>query len=102
MHAQYADAGLAIVAVSVDVDIADARKFLDEYPARFATFLDADGKMAHSYDLPGMPTSFIFDRKGQRVSRHAGFRGKDAPELEKTLKALLGAGQREPEAGGPQ
>ena len=90
MHARYAESGLAILAVSVDVDAADARSFLERYPARFETFLDPDGEMAGEFDLPGMPSSFLFGRDGRRLASHIGFRSARAANMEREIRSALG------------
>lgn len=81
--------GLAIVAVSVDKAAEDARGFAASHPARFALALDSGGACPAAYQLPGMPTSFIIDRRGVIRAVHPGFRASDAPEIrQQVLEAL--------------
>jgi len=84
-----ADRGLAIVAVSVDKTAEDARGFAASHPARFALALDRTGTCPAAYQLPGMPTSFIIDRRGVIRAVHAGFRASDVPEIRRQLSEAL-------------
>ena len=93
MHARYAERGLTVIGVSVDVERADAERFLQRYPADFATLLDAAGELASRFDLPGMPTSFLFDRQGRQLSRHVGFRSKRKADMETAIRQALDTGK---------
>lgn len=68
---------LAIVAVNVDEKRADAQAFLDDYETPFDIVFDHDGLLATQHQVPGMPTSFLFDRDGTLIGSHVGFRKKD-------------------------
>ena len=81
--------GLAIVAVSVDKAAEDARGFAASHPARFTLALDRTGTCPAAYQLPGMPTSFIIDRRGVIRAVHAGFRESDAAEIRHQLSEAL-------------
>jgi len=83
------DRGLAIVAVSVDKTAEDARGFAASHPVRFALALDRAGACPAAYQLPGMPTSFIIDKRGMVRAVHAGFRASDAPEIRRQLSEAL-------------
>jgi cytochrome c biogenesis protein CcmG/thiol:disulfide interchange protein DsbE len=81
--------GLAIVAVSVDKTAEDARRFVASHPARFVLAVDRTGACPAAYQLPGMPTSFIIDRRGVIRAVHAGFRASDAAEIRRQLSEAL-------------
>jgi len=96
MHERYGNDGLVILAVNVDSDREEARRFLEKYDPAFAVAFD-DGKvMAAAYDLDGMPASFVYDRTGQLRLAHVGFRDGDNEVLEREFKQLLDT----PGAGG--
>ncbi|MBL0061824.1 MAG: TlpA family protein disulfide reductase [bacterium] len=89
MHNQFADSGLVIIAVNVDRDREKADKFLEKNPVNFMIGFDSEGTLAKSYDVKGMPSTYIIDRKGQLVTSHIGFRDKDKGELQtKIVEAL--------------
>tara|TARA_R110002126_G_scaffold75469_28_gene188448 strand:+ start:296 stop:805 length:510 start_codon:yes stop_codon:yes gene_type:complete len=89
MHQQYADAGLQILAVNEDSERADATRFLQQVPAAFAVLYDVNGALAEQYQLPGMPSSFLIDKKGQIRYRHIGFKHADIADYEEKIRQLL-------------
>lgn len=72
---------LAIVAVNVDEQRADALAFLEDYDTPFDVVFDHAGQLATQYTVPGMPTSFLFDRSGTLIGSHVGFRKKDMEDI---------------------
>jgi cytochrome c biogenesis protein CcmG/thiol:disulfide interchange protein DsbE len=93
MQARYGHKGLVIVAVTIDSERADARRFLAQYPANFIIGYDPDGATAKKLALKGMPTSFVIDRHGEIVSTHIGFREIEKSQIENRIKALLAVGE---------
>jgi len=89
MQEKYADQGLVIIGVNLDVVDADAQAFLRETPADFRIISDPDGALAREYDVIAMPTSYIFDRNGDLVTRHLGFKVRRQEEYEALLAETL-------------
>ena len=89
MQQRYGRQGLTVVAVNVDKDRELAGKFLHEVPADFTVAYDPKGGVADSYQVQGMPSSFIIDRNGQIREAHIGFREGDTSEIEASLQAVL-------------
>jgi cytochrome c biogenesis protein CcmG/thiol:disulfide interchange protein DsbE len=89
METRYARQGLAVVAVNLDKDRTLAEKFLKEVPADFTVAFDPEGRVADSYHVPGMPSSFIIDRNGKIQVVHIGFQEKDSSDLEARLRSAL-------------
>lgn len=88
-HDKYAANGLVIVAVNVDKEKELAAQFLKENPAKFRVGYDPEGKVAQTYQLKGMPSSYLIDRKGQLRATHIGFRDKDKVARTDEIKSLL-------------
>jgi cytochrome c biogenesis protein CcmG/thiol:disulfide interchange protein DsbE len=89
MQQRYGRQGFAVVAVDVDKTRDLASKFLHEVPADFIVAYDPEGGVADSYQVQGMPSSFIIDRNGQIREVHVGFRDGDTDDIESTLQAVL-------------
>lgn len=89
MHTKYRKKGLKIVAINVDDSREPIAKFLKRNPADFTIAYDPGGNTAKKYNLQGMPTSYIIDRKGKIQKIHVGFRKRDEAYLEKQLLAAL-------------
>jgi YD repeat-containing protein len=78
-----------VIGVNVDRNQADAAQFLRDVPATFAMIYDPEGKLASHYEVPGMPSSFVFDAQGKLVARHIGFRSSELDAREQELRQLL-------------
>ncbi len=89
LHTKHADDGLVIVAVNVDQDRALADSFLKKVPAQFRVEYDQAGKLARSFGVEAMPTSFLIGRNGKIHARHAGFRDKQREGREQEIVQLL-------------
>lgn len=90
MTARYADDGLVFIAVNMDAERAEADAFLAEYPADFRIVYDGGaGTLAREFEVMAMPTSYVFDRSGNRVARHLGFKVKQQDEYEALIVETL-------------
>jgi thiol-disulfide isomerase/thioredoxin len=81
--------GLIIIGVNVDENPEDAKQFLKKYPALFTLLFDPKGKYASYYNIPGMPTTLLFDRKGVLQHTHSGFKKKKVQEYEQIIEQAL-------------
>ncbi|MCU7974044.1 TlpA family protein disulfide reductase [Shewanella sp. SW36] len=86
---KYQDQGLAVVAINLDTDNELAQEFLKQVPANFSVRFNPEGDVARSFDLLGMPSSFMFNRQGQLVQHHVGFYVDKTAEYEQELVNLL-------------
>lgn len=96
LQEKYGKDGFEIVAVNIDTKRPDADKFLAQFPAVFTVLFDPQRAVAKSYELKGLPTSFLIDRTGNLISTHLGFQKERAGELEAHIaKALADSSQNE-------
>jgi thiol-disulfide isomerase/thioredoxin len=89
LERDFREAGFSVIAVNVDEDPDDAVEFLDRHPASFAIGSDTDGACPRAYDVVGMPSSYLVDRRGVVRSVHRGFRPGAMPALRDEIEALL-------------
>jgi thiol-disulfide isomerase/thioredoxin len=86
-------ADLAVLALSIDEDRSKALDFLGRKEKRSPglTYLH-DGKhaVAQAYDLGGMPSLVIVDRKGVVRYRHDGYTEADMKAIESEIATLAG------------
>lgn len=92
MQRKYADAGLRVVAVNVDQNVADAQGFLRLVPAEFTVALDPGGVWPRQFAIKGMPSNVLIGRDGRTVSTHQGFKKSDEAKLERAIIHALGRG----------
>jgi thiol-disulfide isomerase/thioredoxin len=90
MQEKYGRDGLVIIGVNMDSEPAEAAAFLQDFPAQFKVINDPDGDLAREHDVIAMPSSYVFDRDGELVTRHLGFKVKRQDEYEVILVDTLG------------
>jgi cytochrome c biogenesis protein CcmG/thiol:disulfide interchange protein DsbE len=89
LQAKYRDKGLQIIAVNIDSDPEQVKRFLEKYPADFIVAYDAEGKVAKQYQVKGMPSSYLIDKQGNIHAEHVGFREEDKARVETQINYLL-------------
>lgn len=98
LHKKLADTDFRIAAVSVDGDTFypadrkgpnDIMAFADQLGLTFDILHDASGAIRRSYDIFGVPESFVIDRDGVIVKRVIGAADWDAPVNEALIRSLL-------------
>jgi thiol-disulfide isomerase/thioredoxin len=91
MQHRYGGRGLAIVAINVDKNPADAARFLERNPAQFAVAYDQAGVTPLAYAVREMPSSYLIDSRGKVVEVEHGFHDERKGALEQRIQALLAA-----------
>jgi len=81
--------GFEVVAVNLDENTEDAKAFLKQFPVDYPILLDPEGRVPGKYELPGMPTSFLIDKRGNIASVHVGFKSEDMPKIRDEVIGLL-------------
>ena len=85
----YGRQGLAVIAVNLDMDRADADKFLDRFRPTFEVRFDPKGELAALYKVRAMPSSVLIDRHGVARFTHEGYRPVDGAAYEAQVQELL-------------
>ncbi len=89
MQKKYHKQGLQILAINLDKEAAEVERFLAQYPASFKILLDPQGQTAKQFDVKGMPSSYLFDRNGNLVHQHIGYRLSQQSHYEQQIQELL-------------
>jgi len=76
---------LVVTAINVDKSRTDADSFLEQFDVDFNIVYDPEAKLAQSFDVQGMPTSFLYSREGELLGSHVGFKKKDIASLEQAI-----------------
>lgn len=91
---EYVNAGkpFEVLAINVDSDPEDGIDFLLDEPVNYVVVSDPKGATPALYKVPGMPTSYLVDAKGQVRLVHTGFKKSDidliAAEVTKLLEEI--------------
>ncbi|MBQ4851880.1 TlpA disulfide reductase family protein [Pseudoalteromonas sp. MMG012] len=78
-----------IIAVNMDTDVEDAKKFLLETPANFPVIFNPSMSIGQANKLKGMPSSIIFDRTGKKIVQLSGFNDEKKKDYEAILIHLV-------------
>ncbi len=89
LQRRYGGRGLAIVAINVDKNPADAARFLERNPAQFGIAYDQAGATPLAYAVQGMPSSYLIDARGKVVDVEQGFHDERKVAVEQSIQALL-------------
>jgi thiol-disulfide isomerase/thioredoxin len=84
--------GFEIIAINLDKESNDAKKFLEKYPVDFPIGYDKDGFMPKKYEIKGMPFSYIIDKKGIVRYQKLGFRPSNIDNVRQQILTLLQEG----------
>lgn len=89
LHERHREAGLVVLAVSVDDDASNVRRFVQRQGLTMPVLHDRGKEVVGRWAPPNMPTSYVVDRRG--VVRHVnrGFRSDDAEAIARQVEALL-------------
>ena len=83
-----------VLAINVDGDPDNGRKFLERHPIGYPSTVDPEGRIPKSFEIQTMPTSFLIDRRGVVRYVHDGFRRGDVGPLRERIAALVAGGKR--------
>ncbi len=86
---KYSEDELVIIAVNLDKKKELAEAFLQTYSADFKIIYDPKGKLAKHYQIQGMPSSILFDQKGQPQFAHTGFFTEKISDYRSEIEQLL-------------
>ncbi len=87
---KYKDRGLAIVAVNIDKERANAERFLQQNSLDALTIaFDPEGSVVGRWEPATMPTSYILDQGHSIAFVHSGFNPGDELAIEQEIQGLL-------------
>ncbi len=89
MYKKYKAMGFTLVAVNVEPNSKEAQAFLHDVPVSFPVAYDNDSKMTKLFDVQGMPSSVIIDRRGNARVVHKGYRPGDENEYLDNIRTLI-------------
>ncbi len=88
-HLRVRNPALAVLAISVDEDRGKALDFLRPRDTAMVFLHDSKRSAAADYDLGGMPSLYLVDKKGALRFRHDGYTEGDVKKIEAEVKILM-------------
>ena len=87
-HQALSGDGIAVIAINVGDDAETIGDFLAEVPVDFPLPMDTESKVAQSYPLKGLPTTYVIDPQGRLVYAAEGEREWDDPKILNQVRSL--------------
>jgi len=78
-----------IVAINVDENTEDAKKFLAKHPVSYPIAKDPKGVLPGVFGVKAMPTSYLIDQNGVVQYVHAAFKEGDIEKLKAKIETLM-------------
>ena len=85
----YASAGLTVIGVNVDDDVARAEKFARSQDVQFQLLISTPENTGRDYQVDRVPMTVFVDREGVLRVAHREFKARDEETYVRELRALL-------------
>jgi thiol-disulfide isomerase/thioredoxin len=91
LHQRYRKSPFEIIAVNIDDKIGNAKSFIDRLPdpIHFTVVEDSEQQIPPLYDIKGMPSSILLDKKGVIRFWHTGFKESNKEDYISEIDGLL-------------
>ncbi len=89
IYKKYNKLGFTLIGVNVEPDSKAAEGFLKQTAVSFPVIYDKDSTVSKAYDVAGMPSTVIIDRKGNIRVLHRGYKPGDENEYLDSIRTLV-------------
>ena len=89
LYDRYNSLGFELLAVNVESDLDDARKWLEETPVTFPVLFDPKNEVSKQYKVVAMPSTVLIGRDGTMRFIHHGYKSGYENEYQTQVRALL-------------
>jgi len=89
LHKDYSDKNLVIISVSIDRSLETLKTFMEKNSAPFVILYDGQGRVASTFHVSGLPTSFLIDRNGIIKQKFTGFREWDSASSRNIIDTFI-------------
>jgi peroxiredoxin len=89
LYRKYKAAGFTLLGVNVEPKSGDAISFLKATPVSFPILFDTQSKVSNLYEVSGMPSTVIVDRKGNVRYVHHGYKPGDESQYLDQIRSLM-------------
>jgi len=91
-HAAWVDRGARVVAISIDRDLRNAQRFVEDNDFALDFYHDGPEGLARELDLPSLPCTFLIDQKGKVVRVIESSSTEDLALIYSNVQTLLADG----------
>jgi peroxiredoxin len=91
LHQELQKDGLVVLAVNFQEGPGRVREFMAQHKLTFTAPLDADGKVAESFQAWALPVTVIINKRGEIAAKAMGAREWHGPDAIQYFRKLLAA-----------
>lgn len=89
IYKKYNKLGFTLIGVNVEPDSKAADNWLKQTPVSFPVLYDKESKVSSLYNVSGMPTTVIIDRKGNLRYLHVSYKPGDESDYLDNIRAMI-------------
>ena len=89
IYKKYHKLGFTLLGVNVEPDSKAADDWLQATPVTFPILYDKESKVSRLYEVAGMPSTVIIDRRGKLRMLHRGYKPGDESEYLDSIRSLI-------------
>jgi peroxiredoxin len=89
LHMKYSEKNLVILSVSIDKSDSKLKSYMKKHPAEFIVLSDAEGESSKSYEIAGLPTTYLIDDKGIIRHKFVGYRKWTSTSSKRIIDRLI-------------
>ena len=89
IYKKYNKLGFTLLGVNVEPDSKAADDWLQATPVSFPILYDKESKVSKLYEVAGMPSTVIIDRRGKLRMLHRGYKPGDENEYLDSIRSLI-------------
>jgi peroxiredoxin len=90
LHRQLKEKNFVMLTISVDYEgIRPVQEFINKHQYTFPVLLDPKGETLDLFEVKGIPTTFLIDKKGKMLGKAIGPRDWKSIEVESLLNLLI-------------
>ena len=90
LHQQFKEKKFVLLTISVDYNgLKTVKEFIDKHHYTFPVLLDPKGKTLDLFQIKGIPTTLLIDKRGRIVGKAIGPRDWKSPEVFSLINLLI-------------
>jgi peroxiredoxin len=90
LHQQFKEKNFILLTISVDYEgIKPVQEFINKHQYTFPILLDPKCETLDLFEVKGIPTTFLIDKKGKMIGKAIGPRDWKSPEVASLLNLLI-------------